>query len=1304
MKIAKKRRGLIASIALSAMVLSGCTVADGWEMTKSFFTDTVWGTVQSWFGKAPEKQDKKQDDKNDDTPTPVEKKDVSISIAMEDGKQYNEGEFVAPSISVTPSTLTPLVAYYKGEQSLGSEAPQTVGDYKIVAKTEENEEYNAGLASKSFLIRKVPSISFFYGNENPLEADHQFDLAEGDYNIYAKSSVEGANFTYSYLDSQGTALSAKPSQPGTYYFVADVARTSTIGSVSKSIRYSVVDSSSGIVAVDPVIKFFYKGSEACLESNWLIGGYADSQFSDSEFDINDLSYTVDPANATYEETWTLNDQPIAKPTSNPLAEGTYAITITVSESEVAHAAVKWAGFVIKASTKVDPVIKFFYNGSEACTESNWLNSGYADSQYFANEFDVTKLTYTVTPNLDAVVSWTLDEAPIAAPSNPLAAGTYAMTVTVAAGATNNEAVRWALFVIKESGQGKVDPAIKFFYDGQEKCLENNWLNSGYSDSQFFANEFDVTKLSYTVTPQASAEVSWTLNDNPISAPTNPLAAGTYAMTVNVAASDTVNAAVKWALFAIKESAPGKVDPQIQFFYDGAEKCISGSRWLNEGYGDTQFYASEFDVSKLTYTVTPEASAEVSWTLNEVAHAAPSNPLDAGTWAMTVTVAASDTVNAGSAYALFAIKADKTDPTIKFFYDGAEKCLESNWLNGGYADSQFYANEFDVTKLSYTVTPELEAEVSWTLDEVAHSAPSNPLDAGTWAMTVSVAAGADNNAAVKWALFVIKEAAPEKQDPTIKFFYDGAEKCISGSRWLNEGYGDTQFYASEFDVSKLTYTVTPEASAEVSWTLNEVAHAAPSNPLDAGTWAMTVTVAASDTVNAGSAYALFAIKADKTDPVIKFFYDGQEKCLENNWLNSGYGDSQFFAADFDVTKLTYTVTPELAAEVSWTLDEVAHAAPSNPLDVGTWAMTVSVAAGDDNNAAVKWALFAIKAPAAPTPGSAELPYTVAEARAAIDANEGITDVYTAGIVTNIAYAYSSQNKNMSFFFSDDGTTGSEIEAYKLSADEDPNVEVGDYVIVKGNLTKYNSTYEVNSGCTLTTHTKAVVNSVEITGNATQTEYAVGATYNHNGLAAVAHLSTGVNKDVSSVAEWVISPSTASADDESISITATYKGVTSAAKVVSVTVSSNPSVKVYSKTTSIAVGDSIAIACEGASKYLTSISTTSTKYGIGSDIPASFTASSFDLTVVEGNEAGTFAFKTSANKYLCWSSGNSLDVSDTLNANSSWDVSIDSNGNATILNHADNARQIWWNVGSPRFACYTGKTNGDAYNIPQIYKLA
>ena len=93
-----------------------------------------------------------------------------------------------------------------------------------------------------------------------------------------------------------------------------------------------------------------------------------------------------------------------------------------------------------------------------------------------------------------------------------------------------------------------------------------------------------------------------------------------------------------------------------------------------------------------------------------------------------------------------------------------------------------------------------------------------------------------------------------------------------------------------------------------------------------------------------------------------------------------------------------------------------------------------------------------------------PYTVADACTAIDAGS-TAEVYVTGIVSEIVTAYDEGYKNISFNISSDGSTISDqFQAYRC-AGTDPSVAdiaVGDIVVIKGNLTKYNSTYELAQG--------------------------------------------------------------------------------------------------------------------------------------------------------------------------------------------------------------------------------------------------
>ena len=106
-----------------------------------------------------------------------------------------------------------------------------------------------------------------------------------------------------------------------------------------------------------------------------------------------------------------------------------------------------------------------------------------------------------------------------------------------------------------------------------------------------------------------------------------------------------------------------------------------------------------------------------------------------------------------------------------------------------------------------------------------------------------------------------------------------------------------------------------------------------------------------------------------------------------------------------------------------------------------------------------------------PGSQNNPYTVAQARAAIDAGVGVTGVYATGIVSAIPYAYTTNN-GITFNMVDNTGDTDFLQAFKCTGTEAPNVLIGDVVVVSGNLIKYNSTYEFAQGCTVVSLTHPV----------------------------------------------------------------------------------------------------------------------------------------------------------------------------------------------------------------------------------------
>ena len=127
-----------------------------------------------------------------------------------------------------------------------------------------------------------------------------------------------------------------------------------------------------------------------------------------------------------------------------------------------------------------------------------------------------------------------------------------------------------------------------------------------------------------------------------------------------------------------------------------------------------------------------------------------------------------------------------------------------------------------------------------------------------------------------------------------------------------------------------------------------------------------------------------------------------------------------------------------------------------------------------------------------PGTENNPYTVAEARAAIDAGTGVTGVYATGVVTEIVTAYGTNNyNNVTFNIVDQEGDEDFLQAYRCVGDDAPNVSVGDIVVVSGNLTKYKTTYEFAQGCEVVSLQHPVITTPYFTAENVNIEYNASA---------------------------------------------------------------------------------------------------------------------------------------------------------------------------------------------------------------------
>ena len=172
----------------------------------------------------------------------------------------------------------------------------------------------------------------------------------------------------------------------------------------------------------------------------------------------------------------------------------------------------------------------------------------------------------------------------------------------------------------------------------------------------------------------------------------------------------------------------------------------------------------------------------------------------------------------------------------------------------------------------------------------------------------------------------------------------------------------------------------------------------------------------------------------------------------------------------------------ATEAEWlTIGEIGEAVPftCSVNDNGEREATVTLTYTYDIDQTVTKNVTVTQTTNPNAPGSEANPYTVAQARAAIDAGVGTQSVYATGIVSAIPTAYNSTYGNITFNMVDEEGDEVFLQAYRCGGDEAANVAVGDVAVVYGNLTKYGSTYEFGQGCQIVTLTHPVVTDPIIT---------------------------------------------------------------------------------------------------------------------------------------------------------------------------------------------------------------------------------
>ena len=355
------------------------------------------------------------------------------------------------------------------------------------------------------------------------------------------------------------------------------------------------------------------------------------------------------------------------------------------------------------------------------------------------------------------------------------------------------------------------------------------------------------------------------------------------------------------------------------------------------------------------------------------------------------------------------------------------------------------------------------------------------------------------------------------------------------------------------------------------------------------------------------------------------------------------------------------------------------------------------------------------------GTPTNPYTVAEAIDAIDAGTGVTSVYATGIVCQLG-EYNSTYHNYTYVISSDGlTTSDQLTIYRGKDKDGANftseddVQIGDTVVIYGNLIKYQTTYEFAQDNQRYSYSRSVEPRVR--------GISLPETLNVN-LSASSSLTATVTKDEGATYELSWSKDselisiTGTGDTVTISAGSTVGSVTVTVSVVGTAFSANCVVSIVDPSDTIAGTYKLATAQSdiktGKKVFIASVSdgegsALSTTQNTNNRPATSVTVASeevsisaseaniqiFKLEAYTVSSTSTFAFKgangTENNKYIyaASSSSNHLKSYSTLDDNGKFSVSIASSGVATITAQGENTHNLLqYNSGSSLFSCYNG----------------
>lgn len=361
-----------------------------------------------------------------------------------------------------------------------------------------------------------------------------------------------------------------------------------------------------------------------------------------------------------------------------------------------------------------------------------------------------------------------------------------------------------------------------------------------------------------------------------------------------------------------------------------------------------------------------------------------------------------------------------------------------------------------------------------------------------------------------------------------------------------------------------------------------------------------------------------------------------------------------------------------------------------------------------------------------PGTQNNPYTVAQALDNAPASGNSSVVYVRGIVSSFWESNTSvfDDNSHRYYISDNGTTENQLLVYKgkglnnkdFNENSNNGVEIGDEVIITGQLTTFNGTKElaINNYIVSLTRTERADADLSF-GENTSFEINFGDAFtaptlsNPHGLAvsysssnesvATVNASTGV-VEIVGIGETIITASSTQTNEYKAGNASYTLKILMNLIVNPKNINSNYFVKVTSLA-ELEDGDAIIFVNEDNNMAMSTDQKANNRGAIGVTIEETVIMPEDGVQkIILVKEGNNFYFYTGTAGYLyaAASGNNYLKTTEAPDANAKALVTFDEEGNATIQFQGNNTRNLLkYNSNSTLFSCYSS-----GQNDVQIYK--